>query len=78
MACNHCEPMGWHNKTCSICGVGSACYISISISVPHGHDYPYSQTDLCRECWAKYGITAALDHNAQCRDICGIEETPDE
>lgn len=73
MGCNFCRPKGWTKKACNICGAGSACYISITISVPNGSDYPYSQTDLCRECWEKYGIAAALDHNAQCRDICGIE-----
>ena len=66
--CNYCEPIGWGRKCCDICGAGSTAYISISISVPHGGDFPYSTTDLCEKCWAEYGINVATDHNAQCRE----------
>lgn len=65
--CNYCDPKGWNKKCCGICGVGSDAYISISIAVPHGEDFPYSTTDLCEKCWKEHGISAALQHNEQCR-----------
>ena len=66
--CNYCEPNGWKKKCCNFCGIGTPTFISISIAVPHGSDFPYSSTDLCDQCWLEYGMQAALDHNAQCRN----------
>ena len=65
--CNFCESDGWKKKTCNICGIGSRAYISISIEVPDGGDYPYTTTDLCLKCWREYGIEAAIEHNEGCR-----------
>ncbi len=67
--CNFCEPNGWKRKVCNICGTTREheVYISISIALENEDDYPYSQTDLCRDCYDKYGIESAMDHNLECR-----------
>ena len=66
--CSHCESGGWNRKTCNICGVGVPVYISILISVPHGGDFPFSETALCESCWREHGVNAAIYHNDQCRE----------
>ena len=67
--CSFCEPHGWDKKCCCICGSGSSAYISISIATGHADNlYPYTQTDLCRNCWDKYGINPAIDHNSVCKE----------
>jgi len=66
--CNYCDPKGWEKKVCNYCGAGSTVYISISISVPHGGDFPYSTTDLCERCYKTHGAGTAFGHNSQCRE----------
>lgn len=76
MMCNYCEPNGWLRKCCNFCGAGAPAFISISISVPHGGDYPYSSTDMCEKCFHEYGIQTAMEHNDQCRDDLMSMEKP--
>lgn len=64
--CNYCEPHGWENKCCCICGAGSKCFISISIHSPNNENlFPYTTTDLCESCYKKYGIESAFEHNKE-------------
>ena len=70
--CNHCEPQGWSRICCNFCGVGVPAWSSISISVPHGEEFPYSTTDMCRKCFDAYNIKAALEHNSQCCEDMGV------
>jgi hypothetical protein len=66
--CDFCEPNGWNKKCCHICGAGSSVYISIAIATENKEElYPYSQTELCKDCWDKYGIDVAMDHNREFR-----------
>lgn len=63
--------MNWTEGCCGFCGEGSTVFISISIDFPdpEGDErLNYTQTDLCKECWEKYGIQAAFDHNNQLRE----------
>ena len=70
--CSWCEPGGWKNRHCNICGFGHPAYVSISIATDaDDSDYPYTTTDLCRECWVALGIGAALAHNAALREAAG-------
>lgn len=64
--CHYCDPNGWKRKACNICGT-TRVYISICVALENDDDYPYSQTDLCRECYGAYGIESAMDHNLECR-----------
>lgn len=72
--CMFCDPSGWDRACCNICGAGSKVYASISISMPHGNAYPYTQTDLCRKCFDEHGIQAAIEHNNDIREIAGVEQ----
>ena len=66
MSCNLCTPNGWNKKCCSICGHGPPVYISICITtVNDDEQFPYTQTDLCKKCYAEYGIESAFDHNRE-------------
>jgi hypothetical protein len=66
--CDFCEPNGWNKKCCCICGAGSSVYISITIATGNKDElYPYSQIELCKDCWDKYGIDVVTDHNRECR-----------
>lgn len=65
--CNFCEPKGWQKKVCCICGAGSSAYISVSIATENDDEpYPYTQTDLCKNCWIEHGIDPAINHNREC------------
>ena len=72
MAAN--DSYGWMRMVCNYCGTKRPhmVYISIRIAVTEDRNtdnpYPYSQTEMCRKCWDKYGIRGAMDHNIQCRD----------
>jgi len=71
--CNYCEPKGWSRMCCNFCGYGTPIFISVSIAVPHGGDFPYSSTNMCEKCFQRLGIQTAMEHNAQCReDLCEI------
>jgi hypothetical protein len=70
MMCNWCEPDGWHRRTCSICGVGSQAFVSISFETYPNEDFGYTTTDLCRKCWEKHGVEAAMAHRSE---VMGIE-----
>ena len=70
--CNYCEPYGWQRRCCNFCGAGTSTFISISISVPHDGEFPYSSTDMCEKCFREYGIQAAIEHNTQCRNDLGV------
>lgn len=63
--CNFCDPRGWNRICCNFCGSGTAAVISISMSVPHGGDFPYSTTDMCQACFDLYGVGAAVEHNRE-------------
>ena len=71
--CNRCDPNGWNRICCNICGAGTQPYISISIATGDESLFPYTTTDLCLKCYGEHGITAALEHNAGCRDV-GVTE----
>ncbi len=70
MTCSFCTPKGWKKMCCNICGAGSEgdVYISIMIATDSDDSYPYSQTDLCKKCFEKYGVESAINHNIFCRD----------
>jgi len=66
----------WRSMVCNFCGTTKPhqVYISISIATDDPESkYPYSQTDMCKPCWNKYGINAAIEHNKQCRVDSGTE-----
>jgi hypothetical protein len=70
------DPNGWRGMCCNFCGSGSEgkVYISILIATDDPEsEYPYSQIEMCRECWNENGIEAAMEHNAECRNDCGTE-----
>jgi hypothetical protein len=74
MAAN--DPEGWNRLVCNYCGTTKPhkLYISILIATDDGGPFPYSQTEMCKECWEEYGISAAMEHNAMCREIIVTEE----
>ena len=66
------DPDGWRGMTCSFCGTTRPheVYISILIATDDSEsEYPYSQTDMCRQCWEEHGIDAAFEHNRNCREV---------
>lgn len=71
------EPNGWRRTVCNFCGTTRehTLFISIATDDPKS-EYPFSQTDMCKECWDEYGLLAALEHNRQCRADCGMEDAP--
>ena len=58
-------PSKEHYVLDNFCGSGTAAVISISMSVPHGGDFPYSTTDMCQACFDLYGVGAAVEHNRE-------------
>ena len=69
--CTFCEPNGWKRNSCVIC-TKLDVYISISLTIDTDEDnpFPYSRTDLCKDCWGKYGIEEAFHHNRICKESC--------
>jgi len=68
------DPDGWKQAKCNFCGITKPHILYISIAIYTGDtesQYPYSQTDMCEECWNEYGIEAAIEHNIQCRIDAG-------
>lgn len=69
MGCNFCKPKGWDKKCCCICGSGTPAYISICIATENGDEqFPYTQTDLCKQCFDEYGMESAINHNVEIRN----------
>ena len=64
--CYYCESNGWRRKQCNLCK--NPVYISICIDTGDEESgFPYSQTELCKECWDEYGINVAFEHIERCR-----------
>ncbi len=63
----------WRSRCCAIHGQDSpvAAVIFLETCDPES-PYPYSETALCRECLADYGIGPALAHNRECRESAGV------
>ena len=71
----------WNERTCAFCGIGSKAYISIRIDVPNPEappEYSYTETDMCKKCWAEMGIKAAFEHNREIREVAGVEQEKEE
>lgn len=61
----------WGRMICSFCGTTKPHTVFISIRIATDckeNPHPYSQTEMCKQCWDTYGIDAALEHNDQCRE----------
>ena len=70
------DPNGWKHLTCNFCGAGMRGQVFASICIHTGNkdnsEYPFTQTNLCRRCYKKHGIEAALDHNQSIRICAGL------
>jgi hypothetical protein len=68
------DPNGWRSMTCCICGNTKPHEVYININIATNDpdsQFPFSETNLCKECWNEHGIESAMEHNAQCREDCG-------
>lgn len=66
----------WKDRTCDICGIGSKTYISVCIQTENeDNDYPYTETNLCRDCFNKLGVQPAFDHNREINEYCENEKS---
>lgn len=59
--CNFCEPKGWNKKNCHVCGIHAKTYISLSVGMEDGSDFPYVTVELCKECFDEHGIQGIYD-----------------